>query len=314
MYFATLFLKKMDISIITINYNNSYLFIEFLKTLEKYISEKIEYEVIIVDNNSKAQDYEALQKIIASQTINIKLHKSKINLGFGGGNMLGHQFATGTYLAFINNDIVFTEDCFTPLLSFIKNNKNIGACTPQQYNGKEEPVSGLDYFHGIRKELLGRSFLEKTLPKNTVKRGSFPYTQNSKADFIQGCFMFFKADFFNEVGGFDTNLFLYFEEMDICYRLKEKGYNSYVIPSSSFTHLHGASTKPSLSIQQELVISKMYIYRKNYTLFKFKILQLILSIKWFFKTLFKPSIFKILLIIIGGGHIKHPLKQKQVIS
>jgi len=303
----------MDVSIISINYNNSNLFKNFLNSLKLNFPSGFTYEVIIIDNASQEEDFTNLKAIISSIEMNIILHKSNLNLGFGGGNMLGNQFAKGNYLAFINSDIIFFEDCFSPLIQFLKQNKKAGVCTPQQYNENKQPKSGLDYFYGIRKELFGRFLIELSLPKDQLKRKEFPYSKNSKADFIQGCFLFFDASKFNIVGGFDTNIFLYFEEMDISYRLLQKGYNSFIVPSTSFIHLHGASTKPSLLIKQEILISKLYIYRKNYTYFKYKILQSILGVKWFFKSLLKLSYFKLFLIIILGAPLKFSLKQKQFI-
>ena len=308
-------MNQTFVSIITINYNNSKLTFDFLKSLRENFPTAIPYEVIIIDNGSNKESYIELENHVNKLSLeSITLHRSNINLGFGGGNMLGAQFAKGNYLAFINNDIIFIEDCFTPLIKFLQENKRVGVCTPQQYLGNNKPTSGLDYFHGIRKEIFGRSFVEKFFEKDRVKRNDFPYTKNSKADFIQGCFMFFYAEKFNEVGGFDTNIFLYFEEMDICYRLKQKGYESYVIPSTKFIHLHGASTTQSMAIKQELLISKLYIYRKNYSFLKYKILQIIISKKLLFKSLLKPSCFQLFKIAFLGGHLKYSLKQKQKIN
>ncbi|WP_010182157.1 glycosyltransferase family 2 protein [Aquimarina agarilytica] len=303
----------MDVSIITINYNNSKLTYDFLVSLNNFFPEKYTYEVVIIDNGSNKSSYYELKAIIKKLNFPVKLHRSNINLGFGGGNMLGNQFAQGNYLAFINNDIVFTEDCFTSLIEFMQSNENIGVTTPQQYNIEKKPTSGIDYFHGIRKELFGRSFYELFLEKDRVRRNHFPYKKETKADFIQGCFMFFEKNRFNEVGGFDTNLFLYFEEMDICYRLNNRGYESYLIPNSSFLHLHGGSTKVNFRIKQEFLISRLYIYRKNYSYLKYKVLQFIISVKLFFKSIFSPKNFKLFFIVIKGGHLKHSLKQEQQI-
>ncbi len=307
----------MDVSIITINYNTSALFKDFLKTLNNFFPKKYSLEVIIIDNASTTESFNELKHILTDKELsdlNILLHRSNINLGFGGGNMLGNQFATGKYLAFINNDVIFTEDCFSPLIDFLKNNKNAGVCSPQQYNIRHEPTSGLDYFHGIRKELFGRSFVEVFMKKDQVKRKEFPYNKNSKADFIQGCFLFFKSTAFSKIGGFDTNIFLYFEEMDICYRLLKHGYKSYIIPSSSFLHLHGASTPKNLTIKQEFLLSKLYIYKKNYCFFKYKILQVVVSLKYFFKSLIKFENFKLFYVAITGANLKHSLKHKQTIN
>ncbi len=300
------------ITIITINYNQSQLIEAFLSSLNDFFPyENFRLEVIIVDNASKTEDVLNLENIIDEATIDVTLKKSLLNLGFGGGNMFGAQFATGDYLAFVNSDIVFLEDNFTPLVNFLNNTPNAAVCTPQQLNRDENPTSGFDYFQGIRKELFGRSLSELFLSKETIKRNDYPYQKNFQADFIQGCFMFFDAKRFGEVGGFDTNIFLYFEEMDICYRLRKRGYTSHMVPNSKFLHLHGASTSKSIHIRKELLLSRLYIYRKNYSFAKYKVLQTIIVIKMLFKSLFKWTMFPLFYIAFMGGHLKYSLKQKQ---
>lgn len=303
----------MDISVITINYNNNKLTGDFINSVIKSTPKELFIEFIVIDNCSKIDDFEALKYTLQNIESKIKLVRSNINLGFGGGNMLGNQYATGKYLAFINNDIIFTEDCFSALINFIKTTNSVGVCTPQQYNIKKKPTSGFDYFHGIKKELLGRSFVELFRNKDLPKRKDFPYQKSIKADFIQGCFMFFTTEAFSKVGGFDTNIFLYFEEMDICYRLKKCGFDSYVVPNTSFLHFHGASTSKNMLIRQELLISKLYIYKKNYSFLKYKILQFIIAFKLFFKSLINFKFFQLFLVGFTGGNLKYSLKHKQSI-
>lgn len=301
-------MKNIDISIISINYNNSQLTLDFIKSVTLYSSKNYIIEFIIVDNCSIDEDYENLKLLLSTLTTkNIKLIRSNINLGFGGGNMLGTQNARGEYLAYLNNDIIFTEDCFSTLINFFKNNPTSAVCTPQQYSKNNQPTSCFDYFHGIRKELFGRKFVELTSKK--PKRENIHYTKNLSVDFIQGCFMFFRANIFAEIGGFDTNLFLYYEEMDICYRLKKIGYTSNLVPRTSFKHLHGASTKKSIVIQKELKISQLYISKKNQPFLKHTIIRAIILMK----LVFKPKKWSFINLLITGKYLENSLKHQQKI-
>lgn len=299
----------MDVSIISINYNNSQLTLDFVKSIIEHTPKNISFEIIVVDNCSKIEDYKNLKTILADFNDVVKIARNNINSGFGSGNMFGTQFATGKYLAFINNDIIFVEDCFTSLITFMQSNPKVGVCTPQQYNKDRNPVTCFDHFHGIRKELLGRSFIELTSKK--VKRESKHYTENVAVDFVQGCFMFFDTQKFAETGGFDTNLFLYYEEMDICYRLKQKGYTSMLVPETKFIHLHGESTNVNYLIKQELKLSQLYLLRKNYNYIKYNILRFIIFIKILFKSITKFKYFNLLRTIITGKYLENSLKQSQ---
>lgn len=303
----------MDISIISINYNNHKLTYNFVKSVVLYKPSNYEIEFIIVDNCSQKEDYDSLLKHMPelNKLANIKLVRSNVNLGFGAGNMFGTQFSKGKYLAFINNDVLFTEDCFSSLVTFLKENTKCGVVTPQQVNEKDKPTTCYDYFHGIRKELFGRKLVEYTSKR--VKREAKYYTKNVNVDFIQGCFMFFKAEIFSEIGGFDTNLFLYYEEMDVCYRLKKMGYSSWLCPKTTFLHLHGASTNKSFLIKKELKISQLYILRKNYNYIKYTIIRIIILIKFLFKAIFNFKYWSLCSLILSGKYLENSLKQSQKI-
>ncbi|MCB0473591.1 MAG: glycosyltransferase family 2 protein [Flavobacteriaceae bacterium] len=300
----------MDISIISINYNNSALTQDFVKSVIACTDPSISYEIIIVDNCSATADYKNLIAVLADYKGVTKIVRSNINTGFGGGNMFGTQFAKGKYLAFINNDVIFTEDCLASLHGFMKDHPDVGVCTAQQLDKDKNPVAGFDYYHGIRKELLGRWAVELTSKK--VKRENRLYTETVYPDFIQGCFLFFDTKRFAEAGGFDTNLFLYYEEMDICYRLKQNGLQCAMHPETKFIHLHGESTPKNFTIRKELKISYLYILHKNHSYFKYSVIRYYTLIRLFFKSFFKPAYWNLVYIILTSTYLEHSLRQKQV--
>ena len=301
----------MDVSIISINYNNSQLTLDFVQSIIKHTHTSISYEIIVVDNCSKIEDYTNLKTVLKKFKNQVKIIRSNINTGFGGGNMLGTQYASGKYLAYINNDILFTEDCLSSLKGFMETNLTVGVVTPQQLNRHNKPTSCFDYFHGLRKEFFGRWMVELTSKR--VKRETKLYKETVCADFIQGCFMFFDAQKFAEIGGFDTNIFLYYEEMDVCFRLKQKGYTSCLYPETTFVHLHGESTAKNYIIKKELQLSKLYIIKKNNHYIKYSIIRLFMLIKFLLKSIFKPNYWSLFLAILTGKYLENSLKHQQKI-
>lgn len=303
----------MDISVITINYNNAMLTVNFVKSVIAVTSSRLNYEIIVVDNASSKDDFAILNEGLNGED-DVRIIKSKINLGFGGGNMLGVQQASGRYLAFINNDIVFKEDCLNSLFLFMNENKNVGVVTPQQLNKDGSPVSCFDYFHGIRKEILGRKFVELFFHKSRDRRENKQYTKTCFADFIQGSFMFFDGNSFAQVGGFDTNIFLYYEEMDICFRLKKEGFRSCLHPETTFLHYHGVSTGKNFSIKKELQISYLYVIKKNYSYLKYLTIKSIVLFKLFFKSIVSPRYFELFFMILTESYLQKSLKLQQKIQ
>ncbi len=303
-----------DIAVILINYNSSEHSINCIRSIIEKTSKNLNYQIIITDNCSEKEDYLKLKSFCEENNFpNLELHRSNINTGFGGGNMFGIQFAKAQYLAFLNNDTLLKNDCFSILKNALENNPNIGIAGAQAYKENGEFMISLDHFASPIRETLGRNFLEFIDATNYPKRKK-EYTQPLKVNFIPGSFMFVRAIDFYEIGGFDTAIFLYYEETDLCKRLEKKSKFAYLIPEAEFIHYHGASTEQrSLVIKKELKISLLYIIRKHYGFFGHKIVQCFLVIKYFFSSLFKPKNWSVFFLILAGAHLSKSLKNQQKI-
>ena len=95
---------RLDLAIIIINYNSAKYTKQCIQSVLDNTTSTISYEIIIVDNASNSKDYEALKNHISGlKKTNISLYRSRINTGFGGGNMYGIQFANANYYLFLNN-------------------------------------------------------------------------------------------------------------------------------------------------------------------------------------------------------------------
>jgi len=92
-------MKKIDVSIITINYNSSVYTLELIQSIEQTASDQYLYEIIVVDNASEQEDLTHLKKHLIGKK-NIKLVENKINSGFANGNMLGVNYASGSIFTF----------------------------------------------------------------------------------------------------------------------------------------------------------------------------------------------------------------------
>lgn len=251
------------VSFIILNYNTHELTARCIASIRRHVPAG-SYEIIVVDNNSRADDREALLQAAGD---GVRMVKSRLNVGFGAGNMLGANEAQGDYLCFLNSDVYLTEDCVTPLCDYLRAHPETGVVTPQQYNGADEPVPSFNHAPGLRHELLGKKVLERLCPARYPRRKHKLYDAPFAVTQINGCFMLFPTDAFWQAGGFDLNIFLYYEEYDICTRLARLGRNSVVFPGRRFSHLHEQTTQTFRSAsRRELHISKMYVYRKYHSL------------------------------------------------
>lgn len=298
-------MKKL--SILIINFNSSKYTINCVESLTS-LGIDFPNEIIVIDNNSNHNDYNSLIYGLKKYP-NLIIKRSIINTGFGGGNMFGSQFASGDYLLFLNNDVVFRNNAISIALNFMESNPNVGVCTAQNFDEHNNFVPSFDHDKGLRKLIFGRSFLEAINPQKYPKR-KLQHKAPLEVNFVNGAFMFFRKKQFEEVGGFDTNIFLYFEEMDICYRLRKRDYKCVLLPKAKIVHFQGASTGISTALKKEGFISYLYVLKKNYSYLKFKIIQLYLVITF----LVKPKKWNLLSIAIMGGNLESSLKQKQVVK
>ena len=298
-----------DVAIVILNYNSSEFTINALKSIKEKVSKDVSYQVIVIDNNSNELDYVNLKNNFPTCP-NFKLHRSIVNTGFGGGNMLGTQFVNAKYILYLNNDTLFINDCLSILFKYMESNLNCGVVTAQNYNINNEQVPSFDHFRGLRKLFFGRSFLEK---RNKVKfpERKIKYTKPVTVNFVNGAFMFFRTTAFVEVGGFDPSIFLYFEEMDICYRLLKKGYSTVLNPLAKIIHFQGVSVEVSCCefASNEALLSYMYVLKKNYSWFKYFIIKNYLISTY----IFRPNKWFLLKSLYNNSNPKNTLRLKQKI-
>lgn len=296
-----------DISIVIINYNTAKYTLECIDSVIKFTDKSLSYEIVVVDNNSKLEDLKHLEDNFPKHE-NVSLHKSVINTGFGGGNMFGAQFTNGKYILFLNNDAMLLNDCLSILHSYMESNPKVGVSTAQNFDEHNKHVISFDHDKGIRKLLLGRSFLEKNWSNQFPKRKK-EYTEPISVNFVNGAFMFFRREAFEKIGGFDTNIFLYFEEMDICFRMRQIGFESVLVPEAKILHYQGVSTGVSEAISKEGMISHLYVIKKNYSYAKYLFIRSYFCVSF----LIKPKKWFMLSLIWKGAHLSESLKQEQQI-
>ncbi len=310
-------IKPVDVSCIIINYNTAKYTLACVKsiiTLEHHLSN---YEIIVVDNASAEDDYLWLLKEFKKLNLpQLKLFRSKKNVGFGAGNMLGVQISSPcNYYAFINNDTLHvSENSLQRLMNFMDQNETIGIVSPQMLDQDKNFRVTIDHFSSLGREILRRPLLEKLFPKTYLNR-KVRYQKPTKVHYVQGSYMFIRADAFNQIGGFDDNLFLYYEESDVSRRLlKQLNLSTYLFPDLEYIHYKSASTKKNILIKIEQKISLLYYIRKHYGFIQYKLLLGYYIIRYFFSSILKPKYWKLFFVLLRGAPTSLSLKQNQTIN
>lgn len=218
--------KPFDASFIIVNYNGK----KFLKRLIESIQNQINstFEIIIVDNASTDGSVEYITKYFPK----IKLIKSP-NVGFGRGCNLGAKSAKGKFLVFLNPDVYLTKNYLENYLKFyhlksLQYPEPIGCLGCPNLEFDTHPTS-IRIFGGGILDIFG-----------TPRESSDPKKIDDSV-FAYGTGLFINKKVFNKVKGFTPNVFLYSEEIDLCWRLKTRGYRHLVDNNNLFYHVGGGS-------------------------------------------------------------------------
>ncbi|PIR12913.1 glycosyltransferase [Candidatus Falkowbacteria bacterium CG11_big_fil_rev_8_21_14_0_20_39_10] len=251
----------MSFSIILVNYNTKELIKDCLNSIFSNC-DKGDFEIIVVDNNSSDGSVKALEIEFGDK---IKLINNKTNNGFGLANNQGEKIAQGKYLFFLNSDTIIKENILKPLKDVLGKDNNIGIISPGlvlEDGQAQERVFG--DFPGLASVILEKF-------KKPLKAGNELFA----VDWVSGAAMIIRKDIFNKIGGFDEKFFMYFEDVDLCKRVKDLGYKICFYPKISVTHLCGRSLKKSLTRKKYYYRSQDYFYKKHCGLFKAHLMRII---------------------------------------
>lgn len=227
----------MDVSVIIVNYNTSKLLLNCLDSI-KNVTTGIEYEVIVVDNDSK----DGSQMMVKKQFPWVKLIESKTNLGFGKANNLGSQIAVGKYLFYLNSDTVVLNNALKIFFDFAETYGGaIGALGCVLSTTQGETCHSYGQLITMTTEL--RSSLARYLRFLKYPWMIHPpvITAPLKVGYITGADLFVPKKVYNSIGGFDEEYFMYCEEVDWQKRMDNIGLPRIVIPGPEIIHLEGGS-------------------------------------------------------------------------
>lgn len=222
-----------SVAIVLVNWNSFQLTSDCIQSLQN-ISYK-NHCVIVVDNGSEDGSGEQLK----STYPNIVLIQSSKNLGFTGGNNLGMQYAIEqafTYVLLLNNDTFVEPNFLEPLISMLEKDNSIGAVQPKIFfHHNRNLLWDAGSFYTA---LLGRTYTRGYQQKDHAK-----YNQVMQTDWITGCAFLVRTSVLKKTGLLPENLFIYYEDVDLSFRIRKLGYRLCYQPASVIYHIAGMAHK-----------------------------------------------------------------------
>lgn len=255
----------MDISIIIVSYNTQLLTRDCIASI--YRSEtRYSYEIIVVDNDSSDGSPELIRETFPE----IKLIRNYENVGFSKANNQGILESKGRYILLLNSDTVVSSDTLEVMMRFMDDHHQVGAagCKVVLPDGSLDkacrrgfptPLASFYYAFGIA----------KLFPHNPKFNGyhltHLDENEDYPVDCLIGAFMLVRREAIDSVGLLDEEFFMYGEDIDWCYRIKEKGWQIYYYPFTSITHYKRASSRHRpFRIVYEFHRAMWLFHRKHY--------------------------------------------------
>lgn len=254
-----------SLSVIIVSFNTNKILKDCLSSL--YKNTLLPLEVIVIDNAST----DGSPAMVKKNFKKVKLIENKDNRGFGAANNQGAKLAKSDFLLFLNSDTLIHDDAISRSLDYALSRNQLGAlsCRLNNADGSLQPSGGffpsllnlLTWQLGLDDLPLLNRLLEVVV-KPIHPKASFYQRRPRQLDWITGAFMIIPRRVFTTIGGFDQKIFMYAEELELCYRIRKKALRIYYYPEATITHLGGQSAGAQLALLSEIKGIK-YFFKKH---------------------------------------------------
>jgi N-acetylglucosaminyl-diphospho-decaprenol L-rhamnosyltransferase len=264
----------VKVIVVTVNYGAARHVLNMLDALMPQIA-SIEggAEAWVVDNQSPDDSVQVLRVELAKRNYQSRVRciESPVNGGFGAGNNIAIRQALALpsppeFIHLMNPDAVPSPHCVQTQLEFLEKHPAVGLV-----GGELRGVDGSLFVTAFRyptalaefERYAGLGVVSRVLQSHRIAFGQLD--QACPVDWVSGANMMIRRSAIERVGLFDENFFLYFEEVDLCRRMKAAGFPVYFVPNASVTHLSGATTgvgDPRRRLPKYWFQSRCHYYRK----------------------------------------------------
>lgn len=246
----------MKLSVIIVTYNSE---LDIKPCLDALVASQPAAEIIVVDNASQDKTPEILQSVS-----NIKTILNPKNVGYARANNQGIALAQGEYILLLNPDTEVQPDAIQLLVDHLDRNPECAAVAPRLLNPDGSQQLSIRAFPTFCSVLLEMTGLSRLFPRsshlNTWRLRSFDYEKPGPVEQPMASCLLIRRTVLIELGGFDEKFPIYYNDVDLLYRMARKGYQTYYLPAARVFHKIGGSTNP--------IKSKM-IYENHRSLFRF---------------------------------------------
>lgn len=251
----------MDLSVVIVNYQTFELTKNTINSVFEY-DYPFSYEILVVDNASSDDSLARLQDYFKDK---VKFIASAENNGFAAGNNQALRIAQGRYVLLLNSDTIVWENTLENIYSYMEAHTDVGAtgCQVLLENGELDKACKRS-FPNAKNSFFKLFHIPTNSKDDNYNLTELPDDEIYEIDCLTGAFMFIRKEALDEVGLLDETFFMYGEDIDLCYRIKQGGWKIIYYGESKITHFKGASSKKQKSKLLYEFCRAMYIYYKKH--------------------------------------------------
>jgi GT2 family glycosyltransferase len=249
-----------DVSIVIVSMNTREVLRECLTTLDAGRG-PVSCEVIVVDNASK----DGSADMVAKEWPAAVLVRSGVNLGFGAANNVAFTRATGRYVVLLNSDAFLAAGVLSGIVARMDQHPGVGLAGVSLVgrDGARQPSARM--FPSALNDLLSLSGLSARYGRSRffgrMDRTWADPDEAAEVDWVPGAFAIIRRSVLARVGGFDERFFLYYEEVDLCRRIKAAGFTICYWPDFRVVHIGGESSRTVKQLSMSSAGSQLTLWR-----------------------------------------------------
>ena len=254
----------MKLSILIVNWNTKKLVANCINSIYRF-APGFDYEIIVVDNASRDGSLEALRGNFSTNP-EVKIIGSTENLGFAKGNNLAYERSSGEYVLLLNPDTQERAGSLEKLVGYLDAHPEAGVAGGQIINPDGTVQPSVRKFPELWSSLLMLTGLYRVLRPKSYLMDDFDYAREQAVDQVMGAVLLTRRPVIEELGFLDEGFWLWYEEVDFCYRVKRAGHRVMYCPEAVFMHLGGKSFSqmPILAKKKVMARSLFYYFRKRW--------------------------------------------------
>lgn len=253
-----------DLAIIIVSWNTKKLIKDCLLSIKSSIHHT-SYKVFVVDNNSS----DGTVQMLRSEFNDINIIANKTNEGFAKANNEAIKISDSKYVMLLNPDTIVKDNALDIMVDYMEKNKEVGITGCKLFNKDGSLQESCRRFPDIKTYSCILLKLHTLFPNMKCLKNYFmkdmDYDKINEVDQVMGAALMFRSNVLGGKSFLDEDYWIWFEEVDFCYKVKKKGYKIVYIPNANIIHYKAQSFSQLLKVKQQKIFNKSLLvyFNKN---------------------------------------------------